>query len=426
MEKLSARQISAAQGSLLGLACGDALGTTLEFKAKNSFKPITDMQGGGPFRLAAGQWTDDTAMMLCLADSLIEKGCHNLDDQISRYCRWHQHGENSCTGTCFDIGNTVAAALNRYRKTGEPKSGSQDPFSAGNGSLMRIAPIALFHHRHPVEIAMHAAAQSSQTTHAEQRAVEACELMTLLIHTLLNTEQPDEKNDFLIAALHNYRLLRPHCHSDIASIAKGSFINKSRDQISGSGFVIESLEAALWCFYHSDSLAQGALMAANLGDDADTTAAIFGQLAGAYYGANSIPQDWQSKLAWQQHIKNIAVLLIGRPTNKQILGFISAAEAKIAQQAKEGHDWGALASEHGLMIPQLDYDEVVNAKTWDERIDTAIGFADASVQDCILWIMALVRGDRVNSGIMQADIRSAKLTALLQRLHFLVGGNEHG
>src|SRR5512135_1536275 len=126
-------RIESYRGCLLGLAVGDATGTALEFKSPGSFKPITDMVGGGPFGLKPGQWTDDTSMALCLATSLVE--CAGFDplDQMQRYCRWEQDGYLSSTGRCFDIGNTVRQALHQFRQTGEPFSGSTHPQSAGNG-----------------------------------------------------------------------------------------------------------------------------------------------------------------------------------------------------------------------------------------------------------------------------------------------------
>ena len=131
------------RGALLGLACGDAVGTTLEFKPPGSFAPISDMVGGGPFELEPGQWTDDTSMALCLAVSLVEQGGFDPADQMQRYVRWYREGYLSSNGVCFDIGNTVSAALRRFERSGEPYSGATDPYSAGNGSIMRLAPLPL-------------------------------------------------------------------------------------------------------------------------------------------------------------------------------------------------------------------------------------------------------------------------------------------
>jgi ADP-ribosyl-[dinitrogen reductase] hydrolase len=132
------------RGALLGLATGDALGTTLEFRAPGSFNKIDDMAGGGPFDLAPGEWTDDTSMALCLAESLIETGRFDPIDQLERYIRWADHAHLSSNGTVFDIGNTVRKALANFRTSRSPHSGPSDEYSAGNGSLMRLAAIPLF------------------------------------------------------------------------------------------------------------------------------------------------------------------------------------------------------------------------------------------------------------------------------------------
>ena len=131
------------RGCLLGIAIGDAVGTTLEFKPPGSFKPISDMVGGGPFRLKPGEWTDDTSMALCLATSLVEKNGFDPREEMDRYSRWWKEGYLSSNGVCFDIGNTVATALRQYQKTGDPIAGSISPHSAGNGCIMRLAPMPM-------------------------------------------------------------------------------------------------------------------------------------------------------------------------------------------------------------------------------------------------------------------------------------------
>ena len=167
-------------GSLLGLAVGDAVGTTLEFRKRDSYAPLADMVGGGPFRLRAGQWTDDTAMALCLADSLIAHDSLDARDLMNRFVNWWRYGTNSCTGTCFDIGTTVSGALAKFELSGEPLSGPTDPMSAGNGSLMRLAPVAIRWHRQS-EAAGAAAREQSRTTHGANASVEACAFYCRLI-----------------------------------------------------------------------------------------------------------------------------------------------------------------------------------------------------------------------------------------------------
>jgi ADP-ribosyl-[dinitrogen reductase] hydrolase len=290
------------RGALLGLAVGDALGTTVEFKAPGTFKPITDIVGGGPFGLKPGQWTDDMSMALCLADSLIEKRGLDPKDQMDRYCRWWKKGYLSSTGTCFDIGITVRTALADYLRTGEPFAGSTDPFTAGNGSLMRLAPVVLAFRRN-FELAIHNAGESSRTTHAAPTAVDACRYFAgLLLGALEGRSKEELLSSFFCPASDQQYWKRYPLSPEIAEIANGSFKQKEPPAIIGSGFVVRSLEAVLWAFYHSDSFQEGALRAVNLGNDADTTGAIYGQLAGAFYGVNAIPADWIQRLTMRDFI----------------------------------------------------------------------------------------------------------------------------
>ena len=283
------------RGCLLGLAVGDALGTTLEFKPPGSFIPITDMIGGGPFNLKPGQWTDDTSMALCLAESLIECRGFNPQDQMERYVRWWKEGHLSSTGKCFDIGSTTRTALATFLKTGNPISGPSDSYSAGNGSLMRLAPVPLFYAGNPRE-AIEKSGESSKTTHGAPTAVDACRYFGALIVGALNGEDKETILSDHYCPVHGCwqeKSLMP----EIAEIAAGSFKNKIPLQIRGSGYVVQSLEAALWAFYHSNSFEEGCLMAVNLGDDADTTGAIYGQIAGAYYGEQGIPFPWRNRVS---------------------------------------------------------------------------------------------------------------------------------
>lgn len=292
------------RGALLGLAVGDAVGTTPEFKAPGSFAPISDMVGGGPFRLQPGQWTDDTSMALCLAESLVEKRSFDPLDQMQRYVRWRDEGYWSSTGRCFDIGNTVSSALNRFVQTAVPYSGSTDPYSAGNGSIMRLAPVPMFYATQP-ELAVKFSGESSRTTHGAATAVSACHYFgALLVGALRGLDK-----ETLLAP--DYTPF-PGCwqqyplHTAVAEIAAGSFKEKQPPAIRGSGYVVQSLEAALWAFYRSDNFRAGCLLAANLGEDADTTAAVYGQLAGAFYGIEGIPNDWLAKVALRAEITALA------------------------------------------------------------------------------------------------------------------------
>ncbi len=293
------------RGALLGLAVGDALGTTLEFKTPGSFEPITDMVGGGPFGLRPGEWTDDTSMALCLAASLVERGGFDARDQMRRYLHWRRDGYmSSRPGPAFDIGLTVSDALTRFERTGDAYAGSIDPYSAGNGSLMRLAPAPLFFAADPSE-AIRRAADSSRTTHGAATAVDACRYYAgLMIGAIQGMSKHELLSPFYspVPALWKSEPLTP----EVYDVAAGSFKEREPPEIKGSGYVVRSLEAALWAFYRSDSFRDGALLAVNLGDDADTTGAIYGQLAGVYYGDGAIPSDWCEDLSLRGEILALA------------------------------------------------------------------------------------------------------------------------
>jgi ADP-ribosyl-[dinitrogen reductase] hydrolase len=289
------------RGCLLGLACGDAVGTTAEFTRRGSFPPVTDMVGGGCFQLKPGEWTDDTSMALCLATSLTERGRFDAEDQMQRYWKWVDEGYLSSNGRCFDVGNTVYDALERYRQTGEPFSGSTDPYSAGNGCIMRLAPVPLFFYPDRDQI-LDFSGQSARTTHGAQECIEACQLFGAMLFQALSGASKEE-------------ILLGHGVTDLTSeglqaIARGDYRAKAEGDIDGSGYVVRSLEAALWCFFHTTSFQEAILRATNLGNDADTTAAVCGQVAGAHYGESGIPGSWLQRLVLREEIATLADQLL--------------------------------------------------------------------------------------------------------------------
>lgn len=292
------------RGALLGLAAGDALGTTLEFRTPGSFEPIDDIVGGGPFSLAPGQWTDDTSMALCLATSLVERGAFDPVDQLERYLRWFRDGYLSSNGRCFDIGGTTCMALVRFERTRAPYCGPSDPRSAGNGSIMRLAPVPLFFARNTQE-AIERSGESSRTTHGARVCVDACRYLGALLVGAVNGASKEEILSCRYSPAPGYWQRQPLA-PEVDQVANGSFKRRSPPEIHGSGYAVKSLEAALWAFFHSSSFRDGALLAANLGDDADTTAAIYGQLAGAFHGESEIPATWRDRLALRETIESLA------------------------------------------------------------------------------------------------------------------------
>lgn len=297
-------------GALIGLAVGDAVGTTIEFSKPGTFEPVTDMVGGGPFRLRPGEWTDDTSMALCLAASLVERGEFDPHDQMRRYLRWRDEGYMASNGRCFDIGGTVSDALQRFERTGDRFAGSTDKFSAGNGALMRLAPIPMAY-AHAPERAIHLAGEMSRTTHGARESVDACRYYCGLMVGALNGVPKGELLTPLFTPVPGLWDREPLAVK-IEEVARGSYLHREPpEEILGLGYVVKSLEAALWALPRGDGYADCVLKAVNLGHDADTTGAICGMLAGAIYGVEGIPPAWRQRLAKADEIEDLAGKLAG-------------------------------------------------------------------------------------------------------------------
>ncbi|WP_236276373.1 ADP-ribosylarginine hydrolase Tri1 [Enterobacter cloacae] len=296
-----------ALGALVGLAVGDAVGTTLEFKARDS-ENVSDMQGGGPFMLNAGEWTDDTSMALCVAETYLAENRMNTDTLRKFLLRWYQTGENSSNGRCFDIGNTTRFALEQYLHVGPSWYGNTEKHTAGNAGLVRQAPVSIFRRKSLRAIYFESQAQS-RATHGAVESIDACQFLGLILHHLINGHQKEEA-------------FSPHVFplcARVMIINAGEYKHKARHQIRSSGYVIDTLEAAMCAVWNTDNFRDAILLAANLADDADSVAATAGQLAGALYGYSEIPQDWKDKLVQHERIAALASDLFDRAPEDNFL-----------------------------------------------------------------------------------------------------------
>lgn len=285
-------------GSLVGLAVGDCVGAAVEFRSRDTFPEVTDMLGGGPFNLPVGYWTDDTSMALCLAESLIQNPLLDKKDLLSRFSDWYRHGHNSSTGRCFDIGTTTRAAIRNFEDSGAVLNNTHF-MDAGNGSIMRLAPASIKYYNDETLAVLTAVAQS-ETTHGSQECLDSCELMARVLVRAYKAASKEEVLDIEI---------RDYWAANVKAIP-GS-LDVERNVVSSTGYVIHTLHAALWCFKRTDNFRDAILLATNLGDDTDTVAAVTGQIAGAYYGLEGIPQDWKDKLFDYQRIVDLANELSG-------------------------------------------------------------------------------------------------------------------
>jgi len=309
------------RGAILGLAIGDALGAAVEFHPPGTFEPVTGYRGGGPHGLEPGEWTDDTSMALALADSIADVGW-DLNDQAERYVSWWTSGAYSVNGRVFDIGITTCAALQRFRETGDAMlSGDASSRASGNGSLMRLAPVPVAYARlfpqrlgvlvepHRLDELIEKLIDSSRPTHASPQCLSACAYFGVVLCGLLHGIPRDE---VLSPDWPPLRHVIEHAalHPEVQEVALGSFRTRQPPEIRGSGYVVRSLEAALWAFHDAADFRQAVLRAVNLGDDADTTGAVCGQLAGAAFGEAAIPEEWRTGLAGQDQIEPILKALL--------------------------------------------------------------------------------------------------------------------
>jgi len=301
------------RGMLVGLAVGDALGAAVEFAPPGTFAPVTGYRAGGPHRLAPGEWTDDTSMALALADSIAEVGW-DLNDQAERYVQWWKTGKYSVNGRCFDIGITTRNALSQFVAGGNALAcGDPSERASGNGSIMRLAPVPiafarLFSDR--LEKLVERAVESSRPTHASRQCLSACAYLGVVLAGLIHGLPREEvlRRDW--EPLQRLREFFP-LHAEVESVTQGSFRRRNPPQIRGSGYVVASLEAALWAFHRATDFRDAVLRAVNLGDDADTTGAVCGQLAGACWGESNIPQRWRDDLAGRAMIERALEGLLG-------------------------------------------------------------------------------------------------------------------
>ena len=302
------------RGCLFGLAIGDALGAAVEFRPPGTFPLVTDFRDGGPHFLRPGEWTDDTSMALALADSLAERGW-DPEDQTLRYCSWWRNGKYSVNGECFDIGTQTAYALGKFSSgTNWKESGPKDDQRSGNGSIMRLAPVPMYYfHLYPNELEKIAeySELSRMPTHASEQCLSACRYLGVILAGLMAGESRELVLSSEWHGLQKLREIKP-LHPLIDEVANGSYRDTAPPYIRGSGHVVKSLEAALWAFHEARDFEEAVLAAVNLGDDADTTGAICGQLAGAFWGESEIPSHLLDNLAKKGMIDNILEKLLSK------------------------------------------------------------------------------------------------------------------
>ncbi|MBI2578971.1 MAG: ADP-ribosylglycohydrolase family protein [Candidatus Aenigmarchaeota archaeon] len=297
---------------LIGLCVGDALGVPVEFKSRDelSKNPVESMIGNGTYNQLAGTWSDDSSLTFCLAESLCTG--YDLNDLSLKFCRWLNEGYWTPYGKVFDVGISTKKAIQNLCNGKEPtRSGGNKEQDNGNGSLMRILPIAFFTNDMYVSTMVKVVEEVSSLTHRHNRSIIACSAYVFIANNIIRGK--NKKEAFRLLRLNLPFLFSKEKGEEYNNelkhfkrILDKDFFNLPAEKINSSGYVIDTLEAAFWCFMNNDNYKDTVLSAVNLGEDTDTVAAIAGGLAGIYYGINNIPKEWIDAIARKKEIIYLA------------------------------------------------------------------------------------------------------------------------
>ncbi len=298
-------------GSLFGAAVGDALGVPVEFSDRAALErnPVTGLRAYGTHSQPAGTWSDDTSMALCLAESIVSVDW-DLEDQAARYARWAFEDYMTPHGVTFDIGNTTRAALQRYRHgTPARRCGGTAEQDNGNGGLMRILPAALYCAGAPVDALVQGLSDATALTHAHARSRLASVYFGLLVRELLQAVTAAaavRETARLLRELATGGSLPETLTAELPSLSR--MVDRDpaalpRHEINSGGYVIDTLEASVWCLLTTGSYRDCVLEAVNLGGDTDTTGTVAGALAGLQWGLPSIPSDWLAALVQREELE---------------------------------------------------------------------------------------------------------------------------
>lgn len=295
---------------LFGVATGDALGVPVEFRDRETIRknPVTGMVGYGTYNLPPGTWSDDSSLTFCLAEALTHG--FSLPRIAGNFVRWLYHNEWTPYGKVFDVGIMTQEAIYRLKNGTAPElAGGMYEDENGNGSLMRILPLLFHIHNKPVDERFLLTKQVSSITHGHVRSVIACFYYLEFARLLMSGEDKFSVYRKLQEEIPEYLQKRQIVANEIAifdRLLNGDIAQQPEESIHSGGYVLHSLEAAMWCLLTTQTYAEAVLKAVNLGSDTDTTAAITGGLAGLLYGYDAIPAPWIKELVKRTEIDELA------------------------------------------------------------------------------------------------------------------------
>lgn len=295
------------ENGIIGFAIGDALGVPAEFKSRNELKryPIKDMIGYGTYNLPEGTWSDDTSMTLATIHSIVETGTIDTNDMADKFLKWYRNAEYTATNKTFDIGRTTLQALAKYelKQDEAVNCGENGEYDNGNGSLMRILPIAYYIYYNNIKDnrkIYELVKNVSSITHAHEVSILGCYIY--VIYTLSILEEKDKNKAYMTIKEADYSMFSENALTKYSRILKDDISKFTLDEISSSGYAVSTLEAVMWLFLNANDYNTTILKAVNLGEDTDTVAAITGGLLGIYYGIDSIQNSWKKLLKRYDYI----------------------------------------------------------------------------------------------------------------------------
>ncbi|WP_298756295.1 ADP-ribosylglycohydrolase family protein [uncultured Psychroserpens sp.] len=298
------------RGGIIGVAVGDALGVPYEFLSRDEMKerPVKDMVGYGSHNQPPGTWSDDSSLTFCLMEGLLEG--YNTKNIADKFIAWYDESYWTAHGNVFDIGVTTRQSIFYMKKGHTPEiCGGMDEYSNGNGSLMRILPLIYFiKNTENIDERYQMIKDISSLTHAHLRSVIACFIYVEYAIELLNNSNKIDAYQITKNRVNTYlktKGLNPKELGFYFDILESDIHSIGEDRISGSGYVVNSLKASLWCFINTDNYKDAVIKAVNFGEDTDTTAAITGGLAGLHYGLDAIPKAWRDKIAKYNQIEDL-------------------------------------------------------------------------------------------------------------------------
>lgn len=295
-------------GGLMGFVIGDAFGVPVEFMSRRQLlkNPVTKMIGNGTYNLPAGTWSDDTSMMIATIDSINSKQDIDLNDIALKFAAWKNHATYTAIGEVFDIGNTCSKAINNYEETHDPYTcGLTDNNSNGNGSLMRILPLAYYaieKRLKDTEI-LEVVREVSSLTHAHEISIMGCYIYVRYAMFLLNGK--DKYSAYSMTKSVDYTMFSEETRAVYNRLINEDISKLTINDISSSGYVVDSLESAIWVILQSENFKEAIIGAVNLGSDTDTIGALTGGLAGIIYGDELIPEEWKNTIARKEYLLDI-------------------------------------------------------------------------------------------------------------------------